>query len=165
MVEVQRVCGAIKKDGGVCSSRILMPDGRCRAHQEVKVESASSPESEFYDEGMGKEFQRKLRKARALTNPLDTLGELAVDRALLLKELEKIPDGGSAKIEDVREIIRLTGEIVRKTSLMVKARKETALTVTEVKVVVSVISQLINEYIPDKNKRRLFLKEIRERLP
>jgi hypothetical protein len=158
---VKKICGAHKTDGSLCQCEILMANGRCRVHGGA---STGRPIVHgFYSKNLRADLREKLETAGELVNPLDTTEELAIDRAILLQFLENCT-GTALSAEVTGHIIKMTGEIVRKATLMIKSRNETMLTAAEVIHIKAGMEQLVDKYI-DPDKRGAFFADLRKLIP
>jgi hypothetical protein len=140
-----------------------MANGKCRVHGGRSTGPKNG--TGFYSKTLREELRQKHDAAMDLANPLDTCEELAIDRMILDQFMANVV-GQSISAEVANQITHMTGEIVRKASLMVKSRNDTALTIAELGVIQKAMQRLVSdEFFPDPDKRRAFLAGVRELLP
>ncbi len=143
--QVSRLCGAKCRDGHACTQP-AMPNGRCKMHGGKST--GPTPKHGFYSKRVRGELAQKLREAGEIANPLDTTEELLLDKALCAQFMDQWVEGQRVTAEMVRVVQAMTGEIVRKSSYIVKSRNDTALTAAEVTFLLASIRSVIGEYVP-----------------
>lgn len=162
----KKICGAKNRQGKPCQ-RSPMPNGRCKLHGGA---TPSGPESPHFKHGRYAEaFRGKLAEkfAGAINDdkPLNLLPELAVQRSLLEQWIEKVSAMNDPKIADLKNVSVLAEDVVRTATQIVKVRNETALTVAEIKFIQAGMLRLMEKYVPDPDRRRSFVEELRGLLP
>lgn len=162
----KKVCGAKNRQGTPCQ-RSPMPNGRCKLHGGA---TPSGPDSPHYKHGRyAMAFRGKLAEkfsgAIADEKPLNLLPELAVQRSLLEQWIEKVSAMNDPKIADLRSVSALADDVVRTAAQIVKTRNDTALTVVEIKFFQAGILRLMEKYVPDPDRRRNFVEELRGLIP
>lgn len=159
-------CGAKTRGGGKCK-KPAMPNGRCRLHG---GKTPSGPDSVHFKHGRYAsvfhfELANKFLAASEDKNPLDLLPELAVQRALLSQHIDKISQTIQPKLGHLQAVSRLAEDVVRTAATIAKVRNDTALTIAEVKFIQLGMMRLIEKYVPDPNRRRNFIEELRTLVP
>jgi hypothetical protein len=97
--------------------------------------------------------------------PMDLLPELAVQRALLAQYIERVSSGHVIVKKDFENISNLADDVVKTTATIAKVRNETALTIAEIKFIQNGMLRLMEKYVPDTERRRNFIEELRGLLP
>ena len=166
MKGTKKICGAKNRQGKACQ-RSPMPNGRCKLHGGA---TPSGPDSPHYKHGRyALAFRGKLAEkfSGAMTDdkPLNLLPELAVQRSLLEQWIEKVSAKNDPSINDLRSVSALAEDVVRTAAQIVKTRNDTALTVAEIKFIQAGILRLMEKYVPDADRRRSFVEELRGLLP
>ncbi len=160
-------CGAKTRGGGTCKRAPLKGKRRCKLHGGA---TPSGPASANFKHGryakvFRGELAEKFLHATEETAPLDLLPELAVQRAVLAQHIEKISFKGKTSIDELKSISMLAEDVVRTAATIAKVRNDTALTVAEIKFVQMNMMRLLEKYVPDPNRRRNFIEELRGLVP
>jgi hypothetical protein len=141
---------------------------RCKLHGGA---TPSGPASANFKHGRyAKVFRgalaEKFLHATEETAPLDLLPELSVQRALLSQHIETISQKtNKPSIAELKSISVLAEDVVRTAATIAKVRNDTALTVAEIKFVQMNMLRLLEKYVPDPNRRRNFIEELRGLVP
>lgn len=163
---MKKVCGAKNRQGKPCQ-KPPMANGRCRLHGGA---TPSGPESANYKHGryamaFRGQLAKKFDNALADREPLDILPELAVQRSVLEQYIEKVSQSPKVSIQEMQNVSALAEDVVRTASQIVKMRNDTALTVAEIKFIQSGMLRLMEKYVPDPDRRRSFVEELRGLIP
>jgi hypothetical protein len=160
---MKRLCGAKLRGKDRTCRKPPMANGKCRLHGGL---TPNGPASANYQHGRyASVFKGRLAEKfqRADEKPLDLLPELRVQRTLLTQYIEKVGDKDS--FVELKRISALTEDVVRTAATIAKVRNETALTVAEIKFIQIEMLRLINEFIPDPERRRNFIERLRAVVP
>lgn len=103
---------------------------------------------------------RAVRAASAMDDPFDLSAELAVARALLARKLEQIGDSDISS-RDLMSMSMLTSNIAGIVEKAIRAHHQTAFTPTELRFITAAMESLLDEFIPDPNRRRAFIARLR----
>jgi hypothetical protein len=162
-----KACGAKTRGGGKCR-KAAMTNGRCKLHG---GKTPSGPDSVHYKHGRYATVFRgalaeKFLHATEEEKPFDLLPELAVQRAVLSQHIEAISQkSNKPSIDELKSISVLAEDVVRTAATIAKVRNDTAMTVAEIKFIQAGMMRLIEKYVPDPNRRRNFIEELRGLVP
>ena len=98
-------------------------------------------------------------------NPLDLLPELAVQRTLLQNYITRFEVGLSPTGRDLKILSDLSNDVVSTATKIINTRNQTALTVAEIKYLQLGITALLDEFIPDTDRRRAFITRLMAIIP
>ena len=98
-------------------------------------------------------------------NPLDILPELAVQRTLLQNYIGRFEEGMTPTAKDLHTLSDLTTDVVNTATKIINTRNQTALTVVEIKYLQLGITALLDEFIPDIDRRRAFITRLMGIIP
>lgn len=187
------ICGAKTKSGGRCRCTVLYPNGRCRMHggaagrpithglysQVVRnqlrdrLDAAGELDQPF-------DLQGELALMRALLQDVLARMDGSIYRAELEKVLEKyfpeLPDRVLIAqqiaellphVDDnyLPAVLHLTNQIRRIIATIAKIRNDTALTIAEVRFLQAGIIGLIDDFLPDPDKKRAFIARLTGIIP
>lgn len=160
-------CGARTKSGGVCKNRPLSGRKRCKFHGGA---TPRGPDSANWEHGRKAyqfhgELLEKFRAAASVEDPTDLLPELATQRTLFSHYLERFVDGYKIKSTDIDSMMRWLDAIGKTVERIVKIRNETMLTVAETQFLQASIIGLLDDFIPDPNKRKAFVSKLIALIP
>ena len=163
---MKKKCGAKTRAGGKCQ-RAPMENGRCRLHGGATPSGPASPNYKHgrYASVFRGHLAEKFSHAMADDKPLDLLPELAVQRSLLGQYIETVSAKANPTIIDLKNVSILAEDVVRTASQIVKVRNDTALTVAEIKFVQMSMLRILEKYVPNPDRRRNFIEELRGLLP
>jgi len=144
-----------------------MANGRCRLHGGA---TPSGPDSANFKHGKyARVFQGKLAEKFNLTKddptPLDLMSELAVQKAVLEQYIEIVSSKKRLKLTELQSLSDLTQDVVKTGTMIAKMHNDAALTATEIKFIQIGMTKLLEKYVPDPDKRRSFIEELRRFLP
>jgi len=144
-----------------------MPNGRCKLHG---GKTPSGPASVHFKHGryanvFRQELADKFLAASEDTTPLDLLPELAVQRALLAQHIDRVSQKVKPSLGDLKSISQMAEDVVRTAATIAKVRNDNALTIAEVKFIQVGMIRLIEKYVPDPNRQRDFIYELRALVP
>lgn len=163
-----KACGAKTRSGGTCKLSPLKGKKRCKLHGGA---TPSGPDSTHFIHGRySKSFRgalaEKFLHATEEDKPLDLLPELAIQRAVLSQHIETVSQkSNKPSIDELKSISVLAEDVVRTAATIAKVRNDTALTVAEIKFIQLGMMRLIEKYVPDPNRRRNFVEELRGLVP
>jgi len=161
------LCGAKLRSGGTCKQSPMRGKKRCRLHGGA---TPSGPASTHFKDGryarvFRGQLAEKFLHASEEPAPLDLLPELAVQRAVLAQHIDRVSNRGQPTLNDLKSISMLTEDVVRTAATIAKVRNDTALTVAEIKFIQLGMMRLVEKYVPDPNRRRNFIEELRGLVP
>lgn len=164
---MKKVCGAKLRGKDAHCQKAPMANGKCRLHGGA---TPSGPDSANYIHGRYADAFRgklaeKFERASADRNPLDLMPELAVQRALLHQYVEFESGKRKMSASAVQNISSLTGDVVKTATIITKVRSDNALTIAEIKFFTNGIRLLMEKYVPDPDKRRLFVADLGALIP
>lgn len=164
---MKKLCGAKLRGKDRTCRKSPMANGRCRLHGGA---TPMGPDSANYKHGRyARVFQGKLAEkfdnALSDNKPLDTLPELAVQRTLLSQYVEQVSKRDRVARADLQNISALAQDVVRSAAMIVKNRNDTALTIAEIRFIQAGMLRLMEKYVPDPDRRRNFIEELRGLLP
>lgn len=162
-------CGAKKSKGGLCRNRPVKGgnSGRCRFHGGA---SQNGPESSGWKHGryaavFKDELKQKYIDAASIEDPTDILPELAAQRAVFASFIGRLEEGRKLTASEIDSIIRWSETIGKMVERVVKMRNETMLTIAETLFLQAGIIRLLDEYIPDPDKRTTFITQLDALIP
>lgn len=164
---MKELCGAKTRRGTLCKKSPIAGRERCKFHGGA---TPRGPESANWKHGRTAykfhgELLEKFRAASDIETPTDLLPELAVQRTLFGHYLERFVEGYTIKALDVDSMMRWLDSIGRTVERIVKIRNETMLTVAETLFLQAGIIGLLDEYIPDPDKRGAFITQLDALIP
>jgi hypothetical protein len=161
-------CGAKTRNGTPCKHESgwgtnHFGKGRCKLH------GGASDGRPIIHGRYAKALQGKLREKFIATqedpNPLDLLPELAVQRTLLTDYMSRFIPGMTMSAADIKIVFDLSNDVVTTATKIVTNRNQSALTVAEIKYLQMGILALLDEFIPDPDRRRAFVARLMGILP
>ena len=161
-----KTCGAKTRSGKPCQ-RPPMKNGRCRLHGGATPHGPASKNFKHgrYAAAFKGELAEKFSEALGEKNPLDLLPELAANRALLDGYIAKLAGKKVIETKDLLTVSAMTGDITRTVAAIVKNRNDTALTVAEIMFIRNGILRLMEQYVPDPDRRRSFINDLGALIP
>jgi hypothetical protein len=161
-----KLCGAKTRGGGRCK-KPAMPNGRCKLHGGKTPSGTDSVHFKhgLYSNAFKGRLAERFAQAEAEETPLDLLPELRIQRAMLAERIEQVSGGRDPKPDELKSITLLADAVVRTAATIAKVRNDTALTIAEVKFIQIGMIRLIEKYVPDTNRRRDFIRELRALVP
>ncbi len=163
----KRICGAKNRQGKPCQRPPLKGKKRCRLHGGA---TPSGPDSVHFKHGRYAEAFRgqmavKFSAAKKDEDPLDLLPELNIMRVAVSELVEKTSGQRSPSPKHLVMVATLASDIIKAAAAIVKSRSEEALTRAEIVYIQTRMIQLMEKYVPDPDRRRAYLAEIRGLLP
>ena len=162
-------CGAKKSKGGLCRNRPVKDSnsGRCRFHGGA---SLNGPISSGWKHGryatvFKDELKQKYIAAASIEDPTDILPELAAQRAVFASFIERLEEGRKLTAGEIASIMQWSETIGKMAERVVKMRNDTALTIAETLFIKAGIVGLLDEYIPDTDKRGAFIARLDALIP
>lgn len=160
-------CGAKTKSGGACKNRPLIGRKRCKFHGGA---TPRGPDSANWEHGLKAyrfhdELLEKFRTTANAEDPTDILPELAVQRAVFASFIGRLEEGRKLTSDEIDSMMRWSETIGKMAERVVKMRNETMLTVAETLFLQAGIIGLLDEYLPDPDKRRSFIARLDALIP
>ena len=161
------ICGAKTLSGKPCQRRPAAGRTRCKLHGGA---TPFGPASVHFKHGryafvFHGQLARHYEQMSTEEDPLDVLPELGVMRSMLAQQIERISGKEKVTVADLANTTILAGDVVRAVDRIVRARNDTMLTAAEVKFLVFRLIDLSEKYVPDPNRRRAYIAELRSLLP
>ena len=162
------ICGAKTRSGTPCKQKAgwgthHVGEGKCKLH------GGASHGRPIVHGRYAKVFKGKLREkfeeAYSDGNPLDLLPELAVQRTLLQNYIDRFVESYSPSGPDLKVLSALSNDVVNTATKIINTRNQTALTVAEIKYLQMGIVALLDEFIPDPDRRRSFITRLMAIIP
>ena len=110
-------------------------------------------------------LRAKYIEAASIEDPTDILPELAAQRAVFAVFVSRFEEGYKLSAGEIDNIIRWSETIGRMAERVVKMRNETMLTVAETLFLQAEIIKLLDEYLPDPDKRGAFIAALNALIP
>lgn len=160
-------CGAKTRAGSPC----LQPagwgtehvgSGRCKLHG---GNGGRPPIHGRYATVLKGRLREKFELLNTDEDPLNILPELQVQRTLLMDYLGRFEEGMVVTGESLKIISDLSNDVVNTATKIVKTRNEMALTAVEVKFLQAGIIALLDEFIPDPDRKRAFVARLAALIP
>ena len=163
----KKVCGAKLRGKNAHCQKAPMANGRCRLHG---GKTPSGPDSANFKHGRyATAFRGKLaerfQEASADTKPLDLLPELAIQRGVLAGYMEEISGKKKLSASAALALNDLVNDVVKTATTITKVRNDTALTIAEIKFIQKGMMMLMEKYVPDPARRRLFIADLSALIP
>jgi len=161
-----KLCGAKTRGGGKCK-KPAMPNGRCKLHGGQTPSGTDSVNFKhgLYSNAFKGQLAERFAQAEAEQAPLDLLPELRIQRAMLAERIDQVSSNRNPKPDELKSITLLADAVVRTAATIAKVRNDTALTIAEVKFIQIGMIRLIEKYVPDTNRQRDFIRELRALVP
>lgn len=164
---MKQVCGAKLRGKDRHCQKSPMANGRCRLHGGA---TPNGPENRNFKHGRyASVFQgtlaEKFDKAVKDKKPLDLQAELAVLRVLNEQYIETMNTRKKVRAADVNNVAGLTAAVINAAARIAKMRNDQAFTMAEVRYVQARMIQLMEKYVPDPERRRNFIEEVRGLIP
>lgn len=150
-------CGAKTRSGSPCKMAAL-ENGRCRLHGGLSLGGEASPtfKTGRYSKYLKQSLAEKLATVED-ENPLDTLPELHMQRALFAEYVSRFSEGTRLQAQDIHYLMGWSAEITRTVERMIKQRNETALTAAEVALIAARIPEVVAKFIHDRDTQKAFI--------
>ena len=164
---MKQFCGAKLRGKDRTCRKSSMANGRCRLHGGATPngpDSANFKHGRYADAFKGL-LAAKFKLASEDANPFDLLPELATQRSVLDLYVENVSTKKRITTAQVKSISDLAADVVKTATMITKSRSENALTIAEIKFVVKGITFLMEKYVPDPDRRRNFIADLRALLP
>jgi hypothetical protein len=163
----KKVCGAKLRGKNATCKKAPMANGKCRLHGGLTPSGPDNPNFKHgrYADAFKGQLAQKFDKSVKDEQPMDLQGELAVLRALNEHMIEMASSRAKIRVGDLANIATLTSAVINAATKIAKMRNDEAMTLAEVRFVQTRMIQIMEKYVPDPNRRRAFVEELRGLLP
>jgi len=164
---MKRICGAKLRGKNAKCQKSPMANGKCRLHGGLTPSGTDSANFIHgkYSYALKGKLAEKFQKAKEDPSPLDLSDELHLQRAVLGQYIEDSSNKKKLRVGELFNLSMLAKDVVKTGATISKLRNDQALTIAEIKFIQKGMNLLMEKYVPDPDKRRNFIEELRRLLP